>query len=484
MFWLAAAAAIALAASAEGKIKHKQGLRGPPAVSPPVPVEENWFVQSLDHFRPTDGRTWKQRYWIRLDYYKPGGPVLLMIGGEGEANVAWMGAGSWTVYAEREGAAMVMLEHRYYGHSRPTQDISVKNLTWLTSRQALADIAAFIQAMNKQQNFTGKWIALGGSYPGSLAAWMRLKYPHLVAGAVSTSGPLRAKIDFYEYLEVVAEALETAASGCTAALQEALRKVQFLTTHRVGWTLLTAKFSLCTNFDGTSRPDVNQLFESLIDIFQGVVQYNKDNREFEGAEWTNITMDSLCSIMTDPTKGTELERLQQIASLSLVMAGDKCLDHTYKSQLSELQGTAWNSSAAKGGRQWTYQTCTEFGWYQSSDTPSKAWGNIIPVRFFETMCTDIFGPRFNEALLKRAVQDTNTYYGSTDIKASNIVFVHGSVDPWHAMGITNTSESGLEAIYIEGTAHCANMYPEKKDDPPQLKQARKRVGELIAQWVR
>jgi Serine carboxypeptidase S28 len=35
--------------------------------------------------------------------------------------------------------------------------------------------------------------------------------------------------------------------------------------------------------------------------------------------------------------------------------------------------------------------------------------------------------------------------------------------------------SGLEAIYIEGTAHCANMYPEKEDDPQQLKQARSAI---------
>ena len=33
-------------------------------------IQESWFVQNLDHFRPTDGRTWKQRYWIRLDYYR------------------------------------------------------------------------------------------------------------------------------------------------------------------------------------------------------------------------------------------------------------------------------------------------------------------------------------------------------------------------------------------------------------------------------
>ena len=31
--------------------------------------------------------------------------------------------------------------------------------------------------------------------------------------------------------------------------------------------------------------------------------------------------------------GSELERLQQVSSLSLLMGGEKCLDHTYKSQV-------------------------------------------------------------------------------------------------------------------------------------------------------
>lgn len=79
------------------------------------------------------------------------------------------------------------------------RDLSVDSLQYLSSEQALADLANFIESKNKEYGFKSdvKWVAFGGSYPGSLAAWLREKYPNLVHGSVSTSGPLLAKADFY-----------------------------------------------------------------------------------------------------------------------------------------------------------------------------------------------------------------------------------------------------------------------------------------------
>lgn len=61
--------------------------------------------------------------------------------------------------------------------------MSDSSLEYLNSEQALADLAAFSQSMAMKFNLTNsKWISFGGSYPGSLSAWFRLKYPHLVHG--------------------------------------------------------------------------------------------------------------------------------------------------------------------------------------------------------------------------------------------------------------------------------------------------------------
>lgn len=32
------------------------------------------------------------------------------------------------------------------------------------------------------------------------------------------------------------------------------------------------------------------------------------------------------------------------------------------------------------GRQWLYQTCTEFGYYQSTDSEQQVFGTLFPLR--------------------------------------------------------------------------------------------------------
>lgn len=122
-----------------------------------------------------------------------------MIGGEAAEDPGWLdGANNlvWTGLAQQNGAMTFLIEHRYYGESKVTSDQSTPNLKYLSSRQALADIADFIPAMNTKFNLVGPWVTFGGSYSGALAAWSRMLYPQLIYAAVGSSGPVQAVVDF------------------------------------------------------------------------------------------------------------------------------------------------------------------------------------------------------------------------------------------------------------------------------------------------
>lgn len=58
--------------------------------------------------------------------------------------------------------------------------------------------------------------------------------------------------------------------------------------------------------------------------------------------------------------------------------------------------------------------------------------------------------RYDKGLLKSATKRSNIIYGGLNIKESRVVYVHGSIDPWHALGITISNSTSAPAIYIEG----------------------------------
>lgn len=314
-------------------------------------VQTLWFDQLLDHNDPTNPTTWQQRYYVNDEFFKPGngtGPVFLMIGGEGEATARWMTEGAWIHYAQQYGALCFQLEHRFYGKSRPTEDLSTKNLAYLSSEQALADLAYFIEAMNGkyQLNRDNRWIAFGGSYPGSLAAWVRQNYPYLVHGSISTSGPLLAKIDFKEYFEVVVDSLKRYSSECVEDVQSAMAQVETLLKHMIGQRNLNEKFKLCDPVEQSisNDLDISNLFEAIASNFAGVVQYNKDN-----SPHARLTIDEVCDVMMNKSIGAPVSRLAAVNDMVMKQNKQECLDFKYDKTIKQMQNTSWDSDVANGG---------------------------------------------------------------------------------------------------------------------------------------
>lgn len=156
------------------------------------------FDQVVDHSSYQNATLWKQRYWVINDYFIPNaGPVFLFICGEYTCPGVPQ-ARQWVItLAQRTMGLVLVVEHRFYGQSLPFGNSSFKleNMKYLTSEQALSDLAYFINAVNvnKMYGVNGNpWITIGGSYPGAMSAWFRYKYPHLTIGAIASSAVVQA----------------------------------------------------------------------------------------------------------------------------------------------------------------------------------------------------------------------------------------------------------------------------------------------------
>ena len=105
----------------------------------------------MDHFHneslyePHSNASFNLRYWFDASNYKPGGPVIVLQSGEtsGVGRLPFLQKGIVAQLTQATNGIGVILEHRYYGTSFPTPDISTENLRYLTTEQASSDQAYF-----------------------------------------------------------------------------------------------------------------------------------------------------------------------------------------------------------------------------------------------------------------------------------------------------------------------------------------------------
>ena len=96
---------------------------------------------------------------------------------------------------------------------------------------------------------------------------------------------------------------------------------------------------------------------------------------------------------------------------------------------------------------------------------------------------DAFGEDFNHERLADNVANTNHEYGGFQPNVSNVVFVHGSLDPWYTLGVVKELNVNTPVIIIPGASHCNDMFPDSPADSEQLRAARLRIGELVNTWI-
>lgn len=419
----------------------------------PVPSSKaGIFSQAINHNDISDIRKFNQRYWWSTDYAKTkSAPVIIYICGESEcgSGVFW---GMTGAHGQVLGSYLFALEHRYYGKSQPFSDLSTASLKYLTTELALKDVVNFKRQLTAQMGLTGKWLVIGGSYAGHLAAQLRRLYPNDFAGALASSAAVRADYSMTEYDEHVGQ---IAGPECLANLHTVLTDVENSIISDDGFKKMKDLFLV---------PQMNHrgdFMYLLSDVTSASVQLGQKDQFCLAIKQKGLA--GLIEMKKDVDK--------RYADFS-----------RYSAEEAEKTDLASNNGSVEM-RQWFYQSCTEYGFWQnaSPNESLRARSKVLNADYHNELCQRLFG-------LAKALPVDNAlkfYYNPLlEPTTSQILFTNGDRDPWLSTTITasnhNVTNPNTESILMTDALHCDDL---SRGGNASVQSAKQRFQFLAKSWL-
>lgn len=445
--------------------------------------------QTLDHFHIGDKRTFKQKYYENFDNYKKGGPVFIYIGGEGPLSTSTVtGRTANAYFAQQMSGATVSLEHRFYGETQPFDSLATEHLSYLTSRQALEDLAQFQKWFTKAHSLEDSaFFCMGGSYPGSLASWYRLEFPDLTAGCWAASGPVQAQEDWPGFGEMVWRAMSTNSMGqkdsaAAVKLYAGYEQVAALIQHPIAADVaeLEKKLNACPG--SIVSQDDRDNWEMTITNYPGLImQYNNSGSPH---------LEAVKKVVE--AAETPLDAAWAVTAFLNVTAGAKpgeCVDNSIGAFYKQLGDTSLpKDGSGNAGRTWTWQTCNEFGYFQTADaklsTPNFYTRGASNPAMWQQVCSDIFG--VSEAAIGARIAATNAHYGGNQPpkSISHVFYSNGELDAWSLLSVTSYPENNRSVSTMVAAlgSHCVGLYAPKEGELPGATQVRDTAFALFKEW--
>ena len=410
----------------------------------------------VDHFHndtryaPHTDETFNLRYWFDAQYYRAGGPVIVIAAGEADATarIPFLEKGIVARLAERYHGIGVILEHRYYGTSYPekaVEELTPESIRFLSTDQALADYAYFAKnvqfpGLEHLDLTAGKtpWLAYGGSYAGAFVAFLRKLYPDVYYGAVSSSGVTQAIEDYWQYMEPIRK---FAPATCVAAMETFTDIIdRVLIDHGKNRTLgrqLQAAFGV----KGKSLPMKNVDFVSLLvnplGLFQernwdpnvGSPGFRDYCRNITSAQLLYPDTAASSSVMKDVISTTGYDATNKTLVTNLLnFAGYTNLTTTFQLSAKKSRDSKTKGLPRSASTSWNYQVCTEWGFFMTgasvpADIP-PLMSRLIDLEYASMACPQDFNittPPDTSIINK---------HGGHHFSFPRVAIIDGLADPW------------------------------------------------------
>ncbi|SCV73373.1 BQ2448_7299 [Microbotryum intermedium] len=491
-------------------------LRFSSAEDPPQ-YQAYTFDQRVSHLddipAPVENESFKQRYWFNAEHYKPGGPVFLLDGGEtnGEDRFPFMRQGILEILSRAHNGIAFILEHRYYGESFPVNNLTTDSMRFLSTEMSLLDSKYFAQnvkppGVNGFNNNASPWIYYGGSYAGAKAAFARKLYPDVFWGAIASSAVTKAIAEFWEYYEPIRK---SAPRQCvqllinhTNLIDQLLDLNNYAVTSSLKFLFGLPNVTMADDFVNTLAFPLGSWQERNWDAAVGSHAFGRFCEALTSANVeipsevrdTHTLLESRITQFGWPSRKAfaELTKYAQyirtnVASLCPAeMSQDECFGHEGVDSTG-LDQSSWRS--------WTWQFCTEFGFFiTSSPKPSERLvSRRIDVKYTSAVCQKAFPDGELVRMPSWPNVERINKWGGYKIRAPRLAFVDGSMDPWlyatpHSPHTKGRKDS-LEEPYklIDGGVHHWDengRSGRSGGEPDSIRDIHAQEIEFVAFWLR
>ncbi|EAW11756.1 putative serine peptidase [Aspergillus clavatus NRRL 1] len=446
------------------------------------------FDQLIDHDNPELG-TFQQRFWWSSEFWKgPGSPVVLFTPGEADAPGYTGYLTNQTLpgrFAQEIGGAVILLEHRYWGTSSPYTNLNTETLQYLTLEQSIADLTHFAKTVdlafdsNHSSNADkAPWVLTGGSYSGALSAWTASTAPGTFWAYHSSSAPVEAIYNFWQYFVPVVEGMPRNCSMDVSRVVEYVDQV-YKSGDKRRQQKLKEMFGLgaLQHFD-----DFAAALENGPWLWQSNSFYTGYSEFYQFCDMVENVQPGAKTVPGPQGVGLE-KALKGYASwfkssfLPGYCAGfgywtDKLAIDCFDTHKPSNPIFTDQSLANTGNRQWTWLLCNEplFYWQDGAPpTEITVVSRLVSAEYWQRQCQlyfpEINGHTYGSAEGKRA-SDVNKWtkgWDSTDTK--RLIWTNGQYDPWRDSGVSSVFRPGgplrstkqAPVQVIPGGFHCSDL---------------------------